>query len=348
MHEQALIQKECTVKQAIEGLNESGLRILLVVNEEDELLGTVTDGDIRRAILTGISVENKVTDIMNKNPIYVKKNEQDEVIKSLMIENNILSIPVLENGKVIDLKVSDIIIKTQKIPNTVVLMAGGYGKRLEPLTKKTPKPLIHVGNKPILEIIIEKFKNEGFYNFYISTFYKSEMVKDHFQDGSKWNININYIEENMPLGTCGSLSLLKQEKIQSPIIMMNCDVLTKLNFSNLLAFHKKNNNSVTSCITEYYQQIPYGVCEIEDQKVVKLTEKPVHNFFINAGIYVINEDIIRSLNENKPIDMTDIINREILNEKNVGAFPIHEYWIDIGRKDDLSNAKEIFKSTDKK
>lgn len=218
-------------------------------------------------------------------------------------------------------------------------MAGGFGKRLKPLTTKTPKPMLEVGGEPILEKTIKKFINSGFHNFYISTFYKSEVIKDYFQDGANWNISIKYIDEPKPLGTAGALSLLPYKEFNSPIIMINGDLITDLNIKNLLSYHNEQENMITIGAKKYDVQVPYGVIETVGYKVKSIIEKPTHYFFINAGIYVINPKIIDNLLINKKIDMPYWITRLMEKNININIFPIHEYWLDIGEKSQYEEAK---------
>jgi len=223
-----------------------------------------------------------------------------------------------------------------KFPNTVVLMAGGIGSRLSPLTEICPKPLLKVGHQPVLETIIESFLEHGFHRFMISVNYQSEMIENYFQDGRQWGVSIGYLREKEALGTAGALSLMK-ENLEHPLIVMNGDLLTKLNFRSLIEFHEGKNVPITMCVREYDFQVPYGVVKLEGSYPTALEEKPVHKFFVNAGVYVINPEVISSIPENKFHNMTDVIN-PMLGKKQVASFPIHEYWIDIGEIEDYQKA----------
>ena len=226
--------------------------------------------------------------------------------------------------------------------NPVFLMAGGFGTRLHPLTKEMPKPLLKIGSKPILEMIIEQFISYGFHNFYISTHFKSEQIRNYFKNGEIHNITIQYLHEDKPLGTAGSLGLLPDNLPDLPIIVMNGDLLTKVDFINLLDFHYDHDSEATMCVREYAFQVPYGVVQIDNYNIKEIKEKPVHKFFVNAGIYVLNKTLINKLDGKSYLDMTDLLDKELINEK-VNAFPIHEYWLDIGKIEEYERAnREVF------
>ena len=218
-------------------------------------------------------------------------------------------------------------------------MAGGFGMRLQPLTNDIPKPLLKIGNKPILETILHQFIDAGFHNFYISTHYKADMVRKHFSDGKKWNVSIQYVHEDKPLGTAGALGLLTVDFPELPIIMMNGDLLTNVDFGSLLKFHNEQDAIATMCVREYDIQVPYGVVKLSQQKVVSITEKPIQKFFINAGIYVLNSSLLLSVDGESHIDMPNLLEKQIEANEKVNIFPLHEYWLDIGQIEQLEQAK---------
>ena len=315
--------------------------ILLIVDKNNILIGTVTDGDIRRALILGFNIESPLFKFMRKNPIMANENENREIILKKMKKNGIFHIPIVSSsGQLIDIETIYHLEKTKTHKNTVFLMAGGFGTRLQPLTDKLPKPLIPVGSKPILEIIIEQFIEFGFINFVISTHYKAEMIKNHFKDGSHWGVNIQYIFENEPLGTAGALGLLPKNIPDLPIIMMNGDILTKVNFNELLSYHNTNKAIATMCTREYSFKVPYGVIKTEKNHIIDIVEKPTHNFFINAGIYILEPKIINQVHANKFLDMPTLFKNQIELGNKVNSFPIHEYWIDIGRINQLDKANQ--------
>ena len=333
-----LLAPDDSLEHTIKVLHEGGCRIALVSDRHGKLLGTVTDGDIRRALITQLTMKSSVSLIMNSNPIAVDNKVGNKEILALMSSQGFLHMPIIDkDGILCGLETLQNLVEKPKYDNPVFLMAGGFGTRLHPLTKNTPKPLLKVGVKPILETIIEQFINYGFHNFYISTHFKSEQIRDYFKNGELHNISIKYLHEDTPLGTAGSLGLLPNNLPDLPMIVMNGDLLTKVNFKELLAFHKQNESSATMCVREYDFQVPYGVVEIDNYKIKKIKEKPVHKFFVNAGIYVLSRNLINKVDGKSYLDMTDFLEKE-LNSDEVCAFPIHEYWLDIGQMDEYEKA----------
>lgn len=333
-----LISPETPVLEAIKIIDSSSLQIALVVNDSGKLLGTVTDGDIRRAILKGMPLDSTASSIMYCEPTVASSHESRETMLALMKTRQLRQIPLVDgNGCVIGLDIWDGLINVQKRKNIVVLMAGGLGSRLGELTKNCPKPLLRVGNKPVLETILENCKEYGFDKFYISVNYKANMLKEYFGDGSRWGIDVNYIEENKHLGTAGSLGLLS-EKPSLPILVMNSDVLTKINLRHLMEFHEDQKSVATMCVHEYDFQVPYGVVKIDKQKLLGIEEKPVHRFFVSAGINVLNPDILDFVPKNIFFDMPSLFEKVLEQKMNTSVFPIHEYWVDIGKLDDYERA----------
>ena len=331
-----------TIEKAINVLNNESYKIILVVNSKEKLLGTLTDGDIRRAIINRINISSCVSEIMSQNPIVAKDNDSFKVIVSLMKKHNVMQIPIVDqNGIVTGLEIMQDVLN-KKNHNPILLMAGGFGKRLYPLTNEKPKPLLKVGDKPILENILERFISQGFYKFYISLFHMSEQLQDYFGDGSKWGVDINYIIEDKPLGTAGVLGLLPKRLLDFPIIMMNGDLLTNMNFDDLLNFHKDQKGIATVCVREYDFQVPYGVVEAENNRIKNIIEKPIHKFFVNAGIYVLDKEFIGDVIKNVSIDMPDLIKKKIVDEKKINIFPVHEYWLDIGSMEQYQKARRDF------
>jgi len=333
-----LLSPEDTVSSAIETLNFSGMRIVLVVDKDNNLLGTITDGDIRRALIKRVEMDSPIKHIMNKSPSTASISNGREFIISEMIKRNLLSMPILDSKKVVGLETLQYFFEKKRHNNPVFIMAGGLGTRLRPLTEKKPKPLLNVGNNPILETIITQFIDSGFHIFYISVHYKAEMIRDYFGDGSDWGVTIKYIHENTPLGTAGSLGLLPKNIFKLPIIMMNGDLLTKVNFENLLNFYHDNNCLATMCVREYDFQVPYGVVDVNERHITKIIEKPVQKFFVNAGIYVISPELINCIDGALYLDMTDFLQTHIDKGSKVSVFPIHEYWLDIGRMEEYEKA----------
>ncbi len=333
-----LVAPSNTLMESINILHKGGCRIVLVIDKELKLLGTVTDGDIRRALISNISMNDPILSIMNKNPITLSGAVSKNKALELMESKELLHMPILdEYGILCDLITLQQLHRKPIHENPVFIMAGGFGTRLYPLTKDTPKPLLKVGDKPILDTIIEQFISFGFSNFYISTHYMPEKIRNNFIDNDLGDINIEFVHEKSPLGTAGSLGLLPEDIPKLPIIMINGDLLTKVNFSLLLDFHEENETEATMCVREYDFQVPYGVIKIKDHKIKEIKEKPVHQFYVNAGIYVLNHSLIQKIDGSTYLDMTDFLEGE-LDTGGVGAFPIHEYWLDIGQIDEYNKA----------
>ena len=325
-----LIYPEDTLNDAIRLLNKTGKRILLVVNDDNVLQGIVTDGDIRRALIRKLPMDSKIKALMNNNPIKALIPYSREKVLNAISSKNLLHMPIVNNdGVLCGLETLQELIEKPSYNNPVFLMAGGFGSRLHPLTKETPKPLLHVGNKPLLETILKQFIDAGFHNFFISIYYKSEMIKKYFGDGSAWGVSIQYVHEEKPLGTAGALGLLPDNLPDLPLIMMNGDLLTKVDFEHLLHFHNQNSGVATMCVRQYDFRIPYGVVEINDYRVVDIKEKPVHKYFVNAGIYVLERNLIKKIDGKSRLDMPDFLYKEV-RKKHTNAFPIHEYSLDIG------------------
>lgn len=337
-----LISPDMTIFKAIELIDASAMQIVLVVNESGKLQGTVTDGDVRRAILRGIPLDRPVSEIMFQKPTVAGIHESRASIIATMKAKRLRQIPLVDqNGCVVGLDVWSELLDTSERNNIVVLMAGGLGSRLGELTKNCPKPLLHVGNKPVLETILENCMEYGFSRFYISVNYKANMVKDYFGDGSNWGIDIKYLEENERLGTGGALSLLP-EVPTLPLLIMNADVLTKINFKHLMEFHEESGSVATMCVRTYEFQVPFGVVELDSHRLKKITEKPIHHFFVNAGIYVLNPEAVTFVPNNNHFDMPALFDKLLQNQIETAAFPVREYWLDIGRKDDLERAKNDY------
>lgn len=336
-----LIKPDNTIRDALEIINNEALRVALVVDEEDVLLGVVTDGDIRRGLLNNLPLTEPVSEVMNTNPTTALENSSREKLIDLMERLDILSVPLLNvNGKVIGLETLHGALHQPKHQNPVFIMAGGFGTRLKPLTDTCPKPMLHIGNKPILETVIRSFIKAGFVNFYISTHYMPEQIQAYFGDGSEMGVNITYVHEEQPLGTGGALGLLPKDLPKDlPLIMMNGDVLTKVDFQRLLDFHVDNGADATMCVREYDYQIPYGVINGKGNKITSMVEKPIQRFFVNAGIYVVSPEVIASVPKNHRVDMPTLLEAHMNERDNVLMFPIHEYWLDIGRMDDFNRAQ---------
>jgi dTDP-glucose pyrophosphorylase/CBS domain-containing protein len=339
--ESTLIGPEVTLEEAVATLDREALRIVMVVDDKRRLLGTLTDGDVRRALLKHLSLDVPVAAVMCTSPRTAARGWSKERILADMEKYQLLQLPVVDQaGRVIGLETLHDLLNKRHRDNPVFLMAGGFGTRLHPLTHNCPKPLLKVGDKPILELILENFINAGFHRFFISTHYMPEMIREHFGDGSQWGVSIRYVHEEEPLGTGGALGLLPHNEIDQPLFMMNGDLLTTLNFQNLLEFHQNHSGVATMCVREYEHCVPYGVIQSEGHRICSMVEKPVHRFFINAGIYLLSPDLVKSVAPGVRVDMPTLLEREIANGNDVNMFPVHEYWLDIGRMEDFKRAQQ--------
>lgn len=338
----SVVRPNVTVRDTIRTIDEGAIQIAFVVDEDGRLLGTVTDGDIRRAILRGISLDDDAKSVMNPHPITAPSDMSRQAILEIMRHKLIHQIPVLDQaGCVVDVELLDNLLKREEPQNWVVLMAGGLGSRLRPLTDAVPKPMLKIANKPLLEIILENFIEQGFRRFYFSVNYKADMVQSHFGDGSHWDAEIRYLRETERLGTAGPLNLL-QDRFTEPVIVMNADLLTKLNFRQLLDFHHEHRAKATMCVREYDFQVPYGVVRIDNTRITAIDEKPVQRFFVNAGIYVLDPEAIGLIPTEAYFDMPELFNRMIGLGWDTAVFPIREYWLDIGRMEDFQRANGEF------
>ncbi|EGR1063796.1 TPA: nucleotidyltransferase family protein [Vibrio cholerae] len=339
--QKTLISESSTIKQALEIINSEALRVAVVVDKNKKLLGMITDGDIRRGLLNDLMLSDSVVKVMNSKPITAKQGASKDQLVELMERKQILSVPLLDQeNKVVGLETLHSALSKDRYQNPVFIMAGGFGTRLRPLTHNCPKPMLKVGDKPILETVIKSFIKAGFSNFYISTHYMPEQIHQHFGDGSNLGVSISYVHEYTPLGTGGALGLLPEDMPRDlPLIMINGDVLTKVDFQRLLNFHLENDADATMCVREYDYQIPYGVISGEGNRITSMVEKPIQRFFVNAGIYVVSPRVIQSVAKNQKIDMPTLLEQHMQERNNILMFPIHEYWLDIGRMDDFNRAQ---------
>lgn len=338
------VHPHATIKEAITIIDMGGAQIALVVDDRDVLVGTVTDGDVRRGILKGIGIHECVEKIYNTKPFTMSDDEDDRMIAHMMRDNYFKQIPIVDkSGKVVKLELLKNLLKKERRLNWAVIMAGGLGTRLKPLTDSCPKPLLKIAGKPILEIILKRLSEQGINRVYIAVNYKGDMISSYFGDGSKFGVQIEYIHESNKLGTAGALSLLPEVPMQ-PLLVMNGDLLTGVNFSQMLEFHERHSSNATMGVIEYDVQVPYGVVKLQDHHLKSLDEKPVQTFFINAGIYILEPSILKLIPHNTQFDMTELFQNIFHEKQKAVAFPIREFWLDIGKPDDFSKANEIYSS----
>lgn len=336
--EKICIDGKTSIYDVISLIDRYASQIAVVVDEKRRLRGTITDGDVRRAIIKKTPLEAKAEDIMNADPSWVAYDKEPEEVFNIMRTRKLRHLPAVDTQGVVRNvhSLRELLdIKTQD--NWVVIMAGGLGKRLAPLTENCPKPMLMVGDKPILERIIESFVEQGFKNFFISVNYMHKLIQDYFGDGSRWGVNLQYLLESKRLGTAGALSLLP-ERPSLPILIMNGDLLTKVNFNHLLDYHSENSCAATVCLCEYNFEVPYGVVQVDDGNVKGILEKPVTKYFINAGIYCLEPDCLDYVPRDEYFEMTTLCEKILEEKQALCSFPIREYWLDIGRHSDLEKA----------
>lgn len=338
------IEKSCTLKDALSKLNSLPSKdslTLFVVDHEFKLLGALTDGDIRRALLNNFNLETPVTDVMNKIPKVLTRNSFSVKDIDNFKEKEIDLIPIVNSQNIVE-KIIDLSKKRTVLPVDAVLMAGGEGKRLQPLTNNTPKPLLLVGNTPIMERNIDRLILYGVDNFYISVNYLGHKIKSHFQNGSNKEVTIKYIEEVNPLGTIGSLSLI-EKFVHEDIVVMNSDLLTDIDFDDFYRTFKNSGSDMLVASIPYKVSLPYGVIETDNSRVVSIKEKPTYTYYSNAGIYLFKKEIIKMIPSQKFYNATDLMEDLINNNYKVTNYPILTYWLDIGKHDDFAKAQEDVK-----
>jgi len=323
-------------------IERGAVQIALVVDEQQRLLGTLSDGDIRRAILSGETLEAPVERLMKRKFRFVRCGDDQQVVLEMMRREVLSQIPVLdEKGRVSELLLLHDLLVQSQLDNAVVIMAGGKGTRLRPHTEHCPKPMVHVDGKPILEILLEQCIASGFRQFYLSVNYLKEQIIDHFQDGKRWGVSIEYLLEDEPLGTAGSLQLLPSSVLE-PILVLNGDVLTKLNTSQLLRFHVENEAAATLCVREHVVKVPFGVVQAKGVELVGFEEKPSFNHLVNAGVYVVDPQLLHLLPHHQYTDMPTLLQNAQREGHRVLVCPIHEYWIDVGRQETLDEAQSTW------
>ncbi len=336
---QARIPPDATLQQAIRNLDESGLQIALVISAEGILLGTVTDGDIRRGLLRGLELASPIESIMYREPLVAPPTLGRDTVLQLMHANKLHQLPVVdENRRVVGLHLWDELLAPSKRSNPMIIMAGGQGTRLRPHTENCPKPLLPVAGKPMLEHIIERARAEGFQHFILAIHYLGHMIEEYFGDGSRWQVKIEYLREELPLGTAGALGLLSPRP-QVPVLVTNGDVLTDIRYSELLDFHARHGAVATMAVRLHEWQHPFGVVRTKGVDIVGFEEKPVSRSHINAGIYVLDPGALDALRVGEHCDMPTLFGRLKERPARTIVYPMHEPWLDVGRADDLERAQ---------
>ena len=336
-----LISENDPIINAINILNKTGLMLIIVCDQNNKLLGTISDGDIRKGLSKGFTLNDKVSLIYNKNPKYVYENTSLKIIKNLFNNRVYKGLPVIDKQKnVVDCYFEDNFFTIKEKP-PFLIMAGGYGKRLKKLTENIPKPMIKINQKPILEHIINKAKEEDFTNIYISTHYKSEIIENHFGNGYKFDVNIEYIKEEKPLGTGGSFKSMSH--FDGPIIITNGDIISKIGYQKLLDFHNLNQGIATMAVIKHEIKNPFGVVKHDGIRLLDFEEKPSWFSYVNAGIYVVESKASSLIKKNQYTSMPSILKKLIDKKNDVFIFHLHEDWVDIGTPDELKKIKKLFK-----
>lgn len=320
-------------------IDKGGMRIALVVDEKNKFYGVITDGDVRRGLLAGHNLETPVSEITNRNPVVGSENDSQQTLKHKAQKASVNLVPVLDSQKnIINLVIVNQVRLTPPRNNRAILMAGGLGTRLRPLTETVPKPMLRVGNKPILEHIIESLKQSGLVDIDLCVSYKSHVIQDYFQDGSQFGVNISYLEEESRMGTAGALQLLP-ERPSGPFIVMNGDLLTNMDFSNMLDFHEEQGSFGTMGVREFEYQVPYGVVTLANNRIQSIEEKPIKTCLVSAGIYVLSPEAIDFIPKGEYFDMPELFSRMIQAQRITRSYLIKDYWLDIGRISDYEKAQ---------
>jgi len=337
-----LLKPTSTIKEALKIIDSGAMKIALVVDEDEKLIGTLTDGDIRRGLLSTLGLEDPIESIIFTNPTVCNVEDTKEKILEVALGKKLYQIPIVNNeGRLVGVKEVGTLLKPSYKNNKVVLMVGGLGTRLRPLTEHTPKPMLKVGDKPILETIILNFKKYGFTNIILGVSYKSEIIEAYFGDGSKFGVTIEYIHEKKRMGTAGALSLMR-DKLNEPFFVMNGDLLTNINFEHMMDYHLNNSAIATMGVREYDFQVPYGVVNVDGINVQNIVEKPVHNFYVSGGVYVLDSKVLDFVPNDEFYDMPTLFEKLIEEELKSISFPIREYWLDIGRIEEFKKANDEY------
>jgi dTDP-glucose pyrophosphorylase/CBS domain-containing protein len=335
-----LLGPSATLQQAIRTLDDSGLQIVLVVSEDSALLGTVTDGDIRRGLLRGVEMTGPIGSIMYREPLVVPPEFGRDMVLQLMHANKVHQLPVVdEDRRVVGLHLWDELVRPRQRPNLMVIMAGGRGTRLRPHTEHCPKPLLPVGGKPMLEHIVERAKAEGFVRFVMAVHYLGQMIEDYFGDGSRFDVSIEYLREESALGTAGAVGLLSPRP-DSAFVVANGDVLADIRYGELLDFHCRHAAAATMAVRLYEWQHPFGVVRTDGVDIVGFEEKPVTRNHVNAGVYVLEPTALDALSPGEPCDMPSLFGRLQRRADRTIVYPMHEPWLDVGRAEDLEQARK--------
>lgn len=338
---QCLIGENLSIRDVIHNLDRTALQIAIVISSDRRLIGTITDGDIRRGLLRGLDLDSLITTIIHHDPLVVPPELPKDSVLQIMHLNGVRQMPIVDKSRIVlGLCTMKGLLRHAQRDNVMVIMAGGKGSRLRPDTDNCPKPLLPIGGKPMLEHIIERAKVSGFRNFVLSVHYLGEMIKMHFGDGARWGVSISYIEEATPMGTAGGLSLLR-DRFSAPFVVTNGDVLTDIDYGQLLEFHVSHKAEATMAVRGHEWQNPFGVVHTDGIDIVSLEEKPIIKCHINAGVYALSPSMINLLPSEEHCDMPELFSRAKERNLRTIAYPMHEPWLDIGRPNDLKHARSL-------
>jgi dTDP-glucose pyrophosphorylase len=336
-----LIHSGATLEATLTALDRSGRGIVMLVDAGGRLEGVLTDHDIRKALLHGATLASRVDEFVNRTPVVAPIATPRDEITDILRAARKEQLPLVdEQGRPVGLETLSMLLVTERgtHDHPAIIMAGGFGIRLRPLTERTPKPLLRIGEKPLLRITIEELKRGGFRRIFIALNYRAEQIQESFGDGSSLGVDIQYLREHEPMGTAGALRLLPASARRQPMLVMNGDLLTRVNFESLLSYHIQHDQHLTMCVKQHGTEVPYGVVELRESRVVAVKEKPLQVCFINAGIYVLGAEALSLIPSSGPFDMTSLVERAIARWNGVASFPIHEYWLDIGQQADYERA----------
>lgn len=336
----AMLAPDATIEDAVAAIDRSGAQIALVVGPGNVLVGTITDGDIRRGLLKGKSLKSPVGDIVHREPMVVPPGLPDDAVLQIMTANKVHQLPIVDGERrVVGLHIWDNLRRPQERANLMVVMAGGKGTRLRPHTENCPKPLLPVGGRPILEHVVERAKAAGIRRFLFSIHYLGHMIEEHFGDGSAWDVEIDYLREDQPLGTGGALSLIRQRP-DRPFLVTNGDVMTEVGYGEIVDYHLLHGAAATMAVRSHELKNQFGVVRTEGLDIVGFEEKPIVRSLVNAGIYVIDPSALDCLAEGEHCDMPTLFERLRAQARRTIVFPLHEQWLDVGRPDDLAKARQ--------
>jgi len=340
-----IVAPDFSILDVMRIVDASGTQLAIIVGEGDRVIGLATDGDIRRALLRGEKLDQQIDQVMRRDFTTALDSDSDSRVLEIMKARDLRQIPIVDSdGRLVDLKIFEGLVASPEHSNWVVIMAGGEGKRLRPLTNEIPKPMLPVGDRPILQTLVERLVGQGFRRLFLAVNYRAEQIEQHFGDGSQWGARIEYLREPTKLGTAGALGLLP-ETPDVPIVVMNGDVLAKVSFGDLLGAHVHAGASATMGVREYLHRVPFGVVELDHNRhVVGIEEKPEYRHWVNAGMYVLSPSSLALIAPDQTLDMPTLFDRILAEGGRVAGYPIEEYWIDIGRVEDFHRAHSEYPS----